>query len=114
MKKLIGAEKVEEFADRLRMFFYTFDHIFLRESENADMLARAADELEELVARREGGMIIAMALGRSYDSAVDRAKLEECRALLRLIEARKELRAAVLNAADAEDRHAELFEALFG
>ena len=102
------------FAEQLKAWFDLFDLMFIYEREKEERLKRLCEALEEELSFREGAMIVAMALGRSYDSAVDRAKIDECRALLKLIEARKTLRKATLDAAEEDERKENIFKNLFG
>lgn len=107
-------EDIEIFAEQLKAWFDLFDMMFIYEREKEERLKKLCEALEEELSFREGAMIVAMALGRSYDSAVDQAKLEECQALLKLIEARKTLRKATLDAAEEDERKENIFKNLFG
>ena len=114
LNELARDDDIELFAEQLKAWFELFDLMFIYEREKEERLKKLCEALEEELSFREGAMIVAMALGRSYDSAVDRAKLEECQALLKLIEARKTLRKATLDAAEEDERKENIFKKLFG
>lgn len=114
LNELARDDDIEFFAERLKAWFDLFDLMFIYERKQEEMLKKMCEALEEALSFREGAMIVAAALGGSYDSAVDRAKLEECCALLKLIEARKTLRKATLEAAEEDERKENIFKKLFG
>lgn len=114
LNELPRDDDIEIFAEQLKAWFDLFDLMFIYESRQEEMLKKLCEALEEELSFREGAMIVAVALGRRYDSAVDRAKLEECCALLKLIEARKTLRKATLDAAEEDERKENIFKNLFG
>ena len=88
-------EQVQEFAEMMRGFFIYFDLVF-SDYENAERLLK--DTLRSLkgkVNRNEAALPMIIAMGGSYDSEIDRAKMREIEALLRLIESRKELKTSI-------------------
>lgn len=107
-------ETIEEFAEKLKVFFYVFDTAILDYEAAEEILANGIETLEDKVSFCISGLPIITAMGGSYDSGIDSAKIEEASALLQLLRARKKLRAATLHAAVKERHHSDLLQNIFG
>lgn len=107
-------EAIEAFAEKLKVFFYVFDTAILDYEPAEGILANGIETLEDKVSFCISGLPAITAMGGSYDSSIDSAKLDEASALLQLLRARKRLRAATLHAAVTEKRHSDLLQNIFG
>lgn len=101
-------EKVQEFAESIKDFFLYFDSVFLEDPYTWKMLEDTMNSLKEKVSRNETALPLIIAMGGSYDGNIDRAKIKEAEALLSLIQARKEVRAATQEQFDSKKNSAEL------
>jgi hypothetical protein len=106
-------DRIEELAESLRSFFLVFDGLFLHENDTEQLLAEVQKSLEEKIQHNETALALIIAVGGSYDSDVDRAKVEETKALLNLIKARKQLKEATEKASRKTTVNREVL-ALFG
>ena len=84
-------EKIKEIAESLTSFFLVFDGLFLHDEEAETLLQEALSSLKEKVLHNESCLPVILAMGGTYDSNVDRAKIKEIEALVSLVEARKKL-----------------------
>ena len=106
-------EQVQEFAEMIRGFFLHFDLVF-SDCENAERLLKdTLTSLKDKVNRNEAALPMIIAMGGSYDSEVDRAKIQEVEALLHLIESRKEVRIATMMNVQKKKANEEMLS-LFG
>lgn len=106
-------QKIEELAESLTSFFIVFDGFFLYEEDNEKLLSAAAESLEKKVLHNESALPVIMALGGNYDSGLDRAKIEELKALKALIRARKRVREETIKAGRKTETNKGTLQALF-
>lgn len=88
--------------------------MFLYEDEAEELLAEVKTSLKEKVSYNESVLPVIMAMGGSYDSDVDRAKIEEIEALQNLLKARKKLQKATEDANKRRNTNAELLASMLG
>lgn len=112
--KRFNAKDIGDFAEKLSEFFLLFDSMFLYEENAEEMLLAVKESLEEQINYNESALAVIAALGGMYDSGGDRAKVKETDALLRLVKARKEMRAATVAAHRNNANNAALLSGLFG
>lgn len=106
-------EQVQEFAEMMRGFFIYFDLVF-SDYKNAERLLKdTLRSLKDKVNRNETALPVIIAMGGSYNSEIDRAKMREIEALLHLIESRKELKIAETTKAQKNKAKEEMLS-LFG
>ena len=105
--------RIEEFAESITSFFLVFDGLFLHEEDAEDLLKEVQKSLEEKISHNETALPLIIAMGGNYDSDIDRAKVEETKALLNLIKARKKLQEAIEKTHRKNNSNAALL-ALFG
>ena len=89
--------RAEELANKIKILFAYLDNLFIEEDLCEEFLALTKKRLEEHISINESALAVIIAMGGDYDSTVDRAKVNELTALLDLIKARENLRAAVEN-----------------
>lgn len=87
------AEEIKVFSEAIMSFFTVFDGLFLYNDKAEELLQETKSSLEEKVLRNESCLPVIIAMGGSYDSNVDRAKIKEIEALQQLLKARKSLQA---------------------
>lgn len=107
-------ERVKDFSESLRNFFLVFDSIFFYENDAEQMLNNVKETLEETILHNESALPVIIAMGGNYDSAIDRAKVEEINALLNLLKARKNLQKVTTEAANKKQDNSAVLLALFG
>ena len=105
--------RIEEFSESITNFFLVFDGLFLYEEDAEPLLAEVTKSLEEKISRNETALPLIIAMGGNYDSDIDRAKVEEAKALLNLIKARKKLKEATEKDIQRKNNVTEM-RALFG
>ena len=105
---------LEELSDNLKLFFHFFDAMFITEEEIEELLLDTKNSLEEKINRNESALICITALGGRYDSGLDKAKLNEVKAILDLIKARKDVRDITIEQARDKNRNDKLLKDLFG
>ena len=88
-------EEIKDFAASITNFFLVFDGLFLMNENAEELLQETKSSLEEKVLHNESCLPVIIAMGGSYDSDIDRAKIEEIEALQGLLEARKNLQKAI-------------------
>lgn len=89
--------RAEELANKIKILFAYLDNLFIEEDLCEEFLLITKRKLEDKILHSETTLPVLLAMGRDYDSTIDRAKVNELTALLDLIKARKNLRAAVEN-----------------
>ncbi len=89
--------RAEELANKIKILFAYLDNLFIEEDHCEDFLLLTKKRLEDKILHSETVLPVLLSMGCDYDSTVDRAKVNELTALLDLIKARKNLRAAVEN-----------------
>lgn len=107
-------ERIRDFAEQIKTFFLVFDAAFLYDDQAEEMMAEVLESLQEKISRNESALPVIMALGGQYDRGIDQAKLEETDALLRLLRARKALRAAVIRENERSGKGSALLKELYG
>lgn len=105
--------RIEEFSESITNFFIVFDGLFLHEEDTEYLLTETQKSLEEKISHNESALPLIIAMGGNYDSDIDRAKVEEIKALLNLIKARKKIQEATEKTYRKNKTNAEL-RALFG
>lgn len=108
-----NAERVKEFAESISNFFLVFDGLFLYEDDAEQLLNDVKKSIEEKILHNESALPLIIAMGGNYDSEIDRAKVEEIKALLDMLKARKNLQKATENQNKKKNNNAEIL-ALFG
>ncbi len=89
--------RAEELANKIKILFAYLDNLFIEEDLCEDFLLLTKKRLEDKILHSETALPVLLSMGCDYDSTVDRAKVNELTALLDLIKARENLRAAVEN-----------------
>ena len=89
--------RAEELANKIKILFAYLDNLFIEEDHCEDFLLLTKKRLEDKILHSEAALPVLLSMGCDYDSTVDRAKVNELTALLDLIKARENLRAAVEN-----------------
>ena len=105
--------EVTDFAARLQLFCQMFDGLFLEDEKAVGYLEATRDSLRDKANRNEGLLPVIIAMGESYDGAIDRAKADEAAAMLDLLAARRRLRDAVVSREKEKEKKAQI-RALFG
>lgn len=107
-------EEMEIFAEKLKTFFYLFDITFLEDEQAEDLLAQGQKSLKEKILHNETLLPVIYALGREYNSDVDKAKVDEIDALLALIKARKKLKNVTLAENQRKEKNQGILAGVFG
>ena len=87
----------KKLSNKIKILFAYLDNLFIEEDHCEDFLLLTKKRLEDKILHSETVLPVLLSMGCDYDSTVDRAKVNELTALLDLIKARKNLRAAVEN-----------------
>lgn len=106
-------DEIMDFAEKLFDFFNMFDAVFLYDETAPDLLRETMQSLTEKVSFNESALPVIMAMGGQYDSGIDRAKIDELAALVKLLDARKAMREATVAAAKRNANNALLLS-VFG
>ena len=110
---MLTPEEIKDFAEKTRSFFLVFDGLFLYEEKAEEMLQELKASLEKKILHNESCLPVIIAMGGNYDSDVDRAKVEEIKALQQLVKARKNLQKATEKEYQKKANNADIM-ALFG
>ena len=86
--------RAEELANKIKILFAYLDNLFIEEDLCEEFLLITKRKLEDKILHSETALPVLLAMGRDYDSSVDRAKVREITALTDLINARKSLKKA--------------------
>lgn len=110
----MATAEINELAAKLKTFLELFDAYFLDDEHAEELFLKTKTSLNEKISHNEAALPVIYAMGGRYNSEIDRAKVKEIDALIRLLQARKEVRKATIEEADKENENKELLKTLFG